>query len=161
MALAEGHIIQVIDTHTGEVLTQTSNPNAGVYMGRKRKHPGGFVIVYENEFREAQITLKKEGLIPICLFNILCTQVTIGSGDIFVNTIELAKMISTSRTRVSTTLKRLVELGLLAQVGKEGRHFIYRINPSVMWKGRETERQDLLKVIDGGKKEKIKRSKNV
>lgn len=153
--------IQVVDTRTGEILTETSNPNAGVYLGKKKKHPGGFVIVYEEDFLNAALLLRGKGEIPFCLWNVLFTKVEIGTGEIKVNTVILANLLKTHRQNISKSLKTLTDIGLLLLVRKEGKHFIYRINPSVMWKGRETERQDLLKVIDGGKKEKIKRSKNV
>lgn len=152
--LLPGQKIQVINTFTGEIVTETSNPEAGVYMGRRKKHPGGFIIVYESEFREAALLLKDYGAIPLCLWNILMTKVEIGSGEILVNTVELAEMLKTHRPNVSKGIKTLVELGLISQTGKDGKHFLYKINPAVMWKGKETERQDLLKVLEGGKKKR-------
>ena len=150
--LLPGQIIQILDTNTGEILTQTSDPDAAVYLGKKRKHPGGFVIVYESEFREAQLILKEHGLITLCLFNVLFTKVEIGTGNITVNTIEFAELLKTHRPNISKSLKTLVDLGMIVQVKKEGKHFLYKINPTIMWKGRETERQDLMRVLQGGKK---------
>jgi DNA-binding transcriptional ArsR family regulator len=143
--------IQVIDTRTGEVVTETSNPDAGVFLGKRRRHPGGFVIVYESDFREAALLLKDYGAIPICLWNVLFTKVEIGTGEILVNTVELAEMLKTHRPNISKAIKTLTELGLIAQVRKDGKHYVYRMNPSIMWKGRETERQEMLKLIQGGK----------
>lgn len=150
--LKPGEIIQVVDTITGEIVTQTSNPDASVYMGNKKKHPGGFVIVYESEFREAALLLREYGANTICLWNILMTKVEIGTGEIILNTVEISQLMKTSRSRISDAIKTLIELGLIAQVRKEGKHLVYKINPSIMWKGRETERQELLKVLQGGKK---------
>lgn len=150
--LLPGQIIQILDTNTGEILTQTSDPDAAVYLGKKKKHPGGFVIVYESEFREAQLLLKEYGLITLCLFNVLFTKVEIGTGNITVNTVELAELLKTHRPNISKAIKTLVELGMITQVGKDGKHFVYKIQPSIVWKGRETERQDLLKILQGGKK---------
>jgi hypothetical protein len=151
MALLPGQVIQVVDTLTGEVVTQTCDPNAGVFMGYKRKHPGGFIIVYENDFRDAALMLRDHGANALCLWAILMTKVEIGTGEILVNTVEIAEMMKTSRTRISSTVKLICELGIIKQVRKDGKHFVYRMNPSIMWKGRETERQDLLKLLKGGK----------
>jgi DNA-binding transcriptional ArsR family regulator len=150
--LLPGQVIRVFDTITGEIITETSNPDAGVYMGKRRKHPGGFVIVYESEFRQAALLLKDYGAIPICLWNILMTKVEIGSGEILVNTVELAEMLKTHRPNISRGIKTLTELHLISQIKKDGKHFIYKINPSIMWKGKESERQEMLKVVQGGKK---------
>jgi hypothetical protein len=151
MALLPGQVIQVVDTFTGEVVTQTCDPNAGVFMGRKRKHPGGFIIVYESDFRDAALMLRDYGANAICLWAVLMTKVEIGTGEILVNTVEIAEMMKTSRTRISSTVKLICDLGVIQQVRKDGKHFVYRMNPSIMWKGRETERQDLLKLLQGGK----------
>jgi DNA-binding transcriptional ArsR family regulator len=121
-------------------------------MGKRKKHPGGFVIVYESEFRAAALLLREHGANAICLWNILMTKVEIGTGDIVLNAVEISELMKTSKPRISATLKILVSVGLISQVRKEGRHIVYKINPSVMWKGRETERQELLKMIQGGKK---------
>ena len=161
MALLEGQVIQVIDANTGEVLTETRNPNAGVYLGRKKKHPGGFVIVYESEFRDITLMLAPKGALTLALFNILMTKVEIGTGEIIVNTVEIAEMMDVYQQQISKSVKNLSEMGAICFVRKEGKHSVYRMNPSVMWKGKETERQDLLKVIDGGKKGKSKGLKNV
>lgn len=150
--LKPGQVLQVFDTITGEIVTQTSDPDASIYMGNKKKHPGGFVIVYESEFRAAALLLREHGANTICLWNILMTKVEIGTGEIFVNTTEIAELMTTSRPRISAIVKKLVELGLIAHVRRDGNHYIYKINPSIMWKGRETERQELLKVLQGGKK---------
>lgn len=154
MALPEGHVIQVIDTRTGEVVTETSNPSAGVYLGKRRKHPGGFIIVYENEFRELTLILASKGAIPLALSNILMTKVEIGSGEILVNTVELANLLNTYRPQISKAIKLLVDYGIISHVRKDGKHYVYRMNPAVMWKGKESERQEMLKVIQGGKKSK-------
>jgi DNA-binding transcriptional ArsR family regulator len=155
MALPTGHMIQVIDTITGEVVTQTSNPDASVYMGKKRRHPGGFVIVYESEFRALTVLLAPKGAIPLALSNVLMTKVQIGSGEILVNTVELAELLSTYRPQISKALKLLVDMGIISlveekgKIKKDGKHFIYRMNPALMWKGRETERQQVLKLVHG------------
>jgi len=149
--LFPGQVIQIVDTVTGEIVTETSNPNAGVYLGKKKKHPGGFIVVYESDFREAALVLKDHGLIPLCLWNVVMTKVEIGTGEILVNTVELAELLKTHRPNISKAIKLLCDLGLLAQVRKDGKHFVYKINPSIMWKGRETERQDMLKLLQGGK----------
>jgi len=151
MALLPGQVIQVIDTLTGEVVTQTCDPNAGVFMGRKRKHPGGFIIVYENDFRDAALMLRDYGANAICLWAVMMTKVEIGTGEILVNTVELSEMMKTSRTRISSTVKLISDLGIIEKVRKDGKHFVYRMNPSIMWKGRESERQDMLKVVHGGR----------
>ena len=150
--LLPGQVIRVFDTITGEIITETSNPDAGVYMGKRRKHPGGFVIVYESEVRQAALLLKDYGAIPICLWNILMTKVEIGSGEILVNTGELAEMLKTQRPNISRGINNQTELHLISQIKKDGKHFIYKINPSIMWKGKESERQEMLKVVQGGKK---------
>ncbi len=158
MAIEPWQRIQILDTRTGEILTETSNPDAGVYLGKRRKHPGGFVIVYESEFREAALLLKPYGALPICLWNILFTKVEIGTGEILVDTTDLAKMLKTHRPNVSKAVKTLVDLGLIKHVEdeikskkKEGKHFKYQMNPSIMWKGKETERQNLIQILQGGK----------
>lgn len=151
MALFPGQVIQVVDTISGEVLTTTSDPNAGVYLGKKKKHPGGFVIVYENEFRDAALLLRGRGELPYALWNILFTKVEIGTGDIVVNTVELAELLKTHQPHISKTIKILSEIGLISKVRKDGKHFVYRINPSIMWKGKEKERQDILTLVPGGK----------
>jgi hypothetical protein len=151
MALLPGQVIQVIDTITGEVVTQTCDPNAGVFMGHKRRHPGGFIIVYENDFRDAALMLRDYGANAICLWAVLMTKVEIGTGEILVNTVEIAEMMKTSQPRVSATVKIIRELGIIQHVKKDGKHYVYRMNPSIMWKGRETERQDMLKLLQGGK----------
>jgi hypothetical protein len=66
-------------------------------------------------------------------------------------TVELAELLKTHRPNISKAIKLLCDLGLLAQVRKDGKHFVYKINPSIMWKGRETERQEMLKLLQGGK----------
>jgi hypothetical protein len=152
VALGEGQIIQVIDTRTGEIVTETSNPNAGIYLGKRRKHPGGFVIVYENEFRDLTLILASKGAIPLALSNILMTKVEIGTGEILVNTVELAALLNTYRPQISKALRLLLDYGVISHVRKDGKHFVYKINPSIMWKGKESERQELLKVLQGGKK---------
>ena len=151
MALLPGQVIHVVDTISGEILTTTSDPNAGVYMGKKKKHPGGFVIVYEEDFRNAALLLRGKGELPYALWNILFTKVEIGTGDILVNTVELAELLKTHRPNISKSLSTLVKLGLIAQIRKDGKHFVYRINPSIMWKGKEKERQDILTLVSGGK----------
>ncbi len=161
MAIEPWQRIQILDTRTGEVVTETSNPNAGVYLGKRRKHPGGFVIVYESEFRQAALLLKPYGALPICLWNILFTKVEIGTGEILVDTTELAEMLQTHRPNVSKAVKTLVDLGLIRHVGdeteskkKDGRHYKYQMNPAIMWKGKETERQNLIQILQGGKTKK-------
>jgi DNA-binding transcriptional ArsR family regulator len=151
MALFPGQVIQVVDTISGEVLTTTSDPNAGVYMGKKRKHPGGFVIVYEEDFRNAALLLRGKGELPYALWNILFTKVEIGTGDIVVNTVELAELLKSHQPNISRTLKKLTELGLISQVRKDGKHFVYRINPSILWKGKEKERQNILTLVPNEK----------
>jgi DNA-binding transcriptional ArsR family regulator len=151
MALFPGQVIQVFDTISGEVLTTTSDPNAGVYMGKKRKHPGGFVIVYEEDFRNAALLLRGKGELPYALWNILFTKVEIGTGDIVVNTVELAELLKSHQPNISRTLKKLTELGLISQVRKDGKHFVYRINPSILWKGKEKERQNILTLVPSEK----------
>lgn len=149
--LYPGQVIQIVDTITGEVVTETSDPNAGVFLGKKRKRPGGFIVVYESDFREAALILKDYGTLPIVLWNVLMTKVEIGTGEILVNTVELSELMSTHRPNVSKAVKLLCDLGLIAQVRKDGKHFVYKINPSIMWKGRESERQEMLKLLQGGK----------
>jgi hypothetical protein len=149
--LLPGQRLQILDTITGEIVTETSNPDAGVYLGKKKKHPGGFIVVYESEFREAALILKDYGTIPLCLWNVLMTKVEIGTGEILVNTVELAEMLKSHQPNMSKGIKLLAELGFIVHVRKDGKHHVYKINPTIMWKGREKERQDMLKLLQGGK----------
>jgi len=149
--LFPGQVIQIIDTITGEVVTETSDPNAGVFLGKKKKRPGGFIVVYESDFREAALILKDYGTIPIVLWNVLMTKVEIGTGEIVVNTVELAEMMKSHQPNVSKAVKLLAQLGFIVHVRKDGKHNVYKINPSIMWKGRESERQEMLKLLQGGK----------
>jgi DNA-binding transcriptional ArsR family regulator len=146
MALRPGEVLQIRNTITGEIITETSDPNASVYMG-KRKHPGGFIIVYESEFRDAALMLKDHGALPLCLWMILMTKVEIGTGEILINTVELAEMLQSHQPNVSRGIKTLAGLGLIQDIRKEGKHKVVRINPSTMWKGRETERQQVLRLV--------------
>jgi hypothetical protein len=148
--LKPGQVIQVLDISTGEVITETSNPDAGLYLGKRKKSPGGFVIVYESEFRDAALLLRGHGEIPALLWNILITKVEIGTGEILVNTTEIAEMMKTHRPNISRAVKLLKSLGLIGEVRKHGKSSVYRINPRVLWKGRESERQEALRVIQGG-----------
>lgn len=149
--LFPGQVIQIVDTITGEIVTETSDPNAGVFLGKKRKRPGGFVVVYESDFREAALILKDHGIIPLVLWNVLMTKVELGTGEIVVNTVELAEMLKSHQPNISKAIKLLASLGFIIHIRKDGKHNVYKINPSIMWKGRESERQEMLKLLQGGK----------
>ena len=58
---------------------------------------------------------------------------------------EIADRTGIHRPDVTKTIKSLVDKGLIT-VERRGRQNAYRLNPLVAWKGRETNRQNVLKL---------------
>ncbi len=91
-------------------------------------------LLLSEHLSDAILILKGYGVLPIVLWNVFMTKVDIQTGEILVNTVELSQLMNTHRPSVSKAIKLLRELGLVAQVRKDGKHFVYKINDSIMWK---------------------------
>ena len=68
---------------------------------------------------------------------------------------EIGAEISVAKSHVSTSMKKLLELGVVILGPSVKNIKTYRLNPSISYKGRfwqaATERRKALKIINGGK----------
>ena len=108
----------------------------------KRKVKEDYVMVFQPSLMELagmDLTLYEWKVLAVLL------AITDFENWILVTQQEIADKTGIHRPDVTRTLKSLADKGLIT-IGKRGRQNVYRVNPKIAWKGKESNRQNVLKL---------------
>jgi hypothetical protein len=142
----------LIDEETGEILDKSCG--TFIFIPSRIKLREGWFMAFQDAF-ESLATDKELWGQPTAVLHYLMSKLSFDN-FIAVEQVEIATKLSIEKTRVSESIRKLVDKGILEKGPRLGKSWSYRLNHMYGWKGRvknlKEERKKKLSVIDGGKK---------
>lgn len=139
--------IDQIDRTTGEVLSE----GALVWVPNRTPHPyGNRWMAMTLDGLDKLTATPGIGMREMRIFAVLLKRLD-HENFILVPQVEIVKATGFHASHVSSSMKRLVEVGALITGPKVGRSQTYRLSPEIGWKGSKRNLRTALNVIEGGK----------
>ena len=141
----------LLDRETGEILDQSRG--TFVFVPSRIKIKEGWFMAFQDAFESLARDKDLWGR-PTAILHFLMSRLSFDNYIAFEQK-EIATALSIHQPDVSSSIKKLVEKGILEKGPRIGKSFSYKLNPLYGWKGRvknlKDERKKRLSVIDGGK----------
>ena len=135
------------------------------------KFEGGFFVMGTVSIKSIITRYSKDlGKESWLVFMMLCAELNLRENKVVVNQAEMGRQMGLTRQNVHIALKQLLEVGLILEGPKEKRSRTYSLNPEVVFRGsakehakevakyRKKKTKARMKVLEGGKSEKLPES---
>ena len=133
--LADGSLL---DKETGEILDQSRG--TFIFIPSRIKIKEGWFMAFQDAF-ESLATDKELWGQPTAVLHYLMSKLSF-ENFIAVEQAEIAKKLGIERTRVSESIKKLVDKEILEKGPRLGKSWSYKLNPLYGWKGRVKNLKD-------------------
>lgn len=136
-----------IDARTGEELSRTTDDVQIIH--RRTKKARGFIIVFPDEIKKVKIELYNEGQFAASiLLDLLMYEAKLNENKVSFHAKTYSDLMNCSVATLYRCIDLLVSKRLLILHKKHGSNYIYTINPLYSWKGKESDREKIIKELN-------------